>query len=331
MKRNYLPILSQFFLMAVLHALSFQLLIAQDETPESYSDSRKANIKIPFGKLAFADRIIFFQPGTPKSSDSRQMNPKHVLGAPDFQNDISTPYSFTSLGCGGILVIAFTDNILSDLPGNDLYIFEAGQNVERLKIDISKDGTNWIDVGIAQGNEMGVDISKVAKKSELFYYVRLTDIGSNCKDFTPGADVDAIAAVSSFKVISFNNDRIFKGLTPHILPEAKDELDSLANEVRRCTTCILRIQAGKGTPTDSQLSKERSMVIKEYLYDVIENDDNIEADSFGRFANTTTNKENQSIDIYFFSPDTDNYLHDRQRNIPKAGSLKLDKPKTGGK
>jgi OOP family OmpA-OmpF porin len=323
------------FLIPFIAAFAPLYLSAQDEKPESYSDSRKTNINVPFGKLAFADRVVSFQPGSPKSADLRQMNPKFVLGAPDFENEISTPYSFTSLGCGGVLTLAFTDNILSDLPGNDLYVFEAGQNVERIKIEISKDNQNWINTGIAQGNEMGIDISKVAKKNELFYYVRLTDVGSNCKDFTPGADVDAVAAVSSYKVISFANDRIFKGLTPHILPEAKDELDSLAKEVRQCSTCILRIQAGKGTPADSQLSRERSMALKEYLYDVIDDDDNIEADSFGKFSNTSTNRENQTIDIYFFGPATDNYkgLSEGQQDIPKAGSLLLNKPPrpNGGK
>ncbi|MCC7223145.1 MAG: hypothetical protein IT273_05415 [Chitinophagales bacterium] len=314
------------FLLLICAPIS--LLLAQDEVPESYSDSRKTSINVPFGKLAFADRIVSFQPGTPRSADPRQMDPLHVLGPPQFSNEFNAPFSFTSLGCGGVLTVAFIDNILSDLPGNDLYVFEAGQNTERLKIEISKDGENWLNVGIAQGNEMGIDISKVAKKSELFYYVRLTDIGSNCRDFTPGADIDAIAAVSSYKVISFANDRIFKGLTPHISPDAKDELDSLAREVTKCSTCILRIQTGKSTATDSQLSKERSLAIKEFLLDVIENDDNIEADSFGKFANTSTNREAQTIDIYFFGPSLDNYrtTAGKPANVPKGNSLLLNKP-----
>ncbi len=48
--------------------------------------------------------------------------PEEALGPPDY-DDKRQEY-FVTLGCGGTLTLSFTNNVLIDVPGPDLYVFE---------------------------------------------------------------------------------------------------------------------------------------------------------------------------------------------------------------
>ena len=70
----------------------------------------------------------------------------------------------------------FTDNVLVDLAGPDLYVFEVGPAIEPMRLAISQDGTTWTEVGDISGGTAAIDIAKVAKPGERYRFVRVTDL-----------------------------------------------------------------------------------------------------------------------------------------------------------
>ncbi|ENO75174.1 hypothetical protein C664_17837 [Thauera sp. 63] len=107
-----------------------------------------------------------------------------------------------SLGAGGRLVLRFTDNSLTGSGDNglDLWIFEVGPDVEDTIVDISKDGSNWFNVGSVFGATSGIDIDAFGfGTSDFFSYIRLTDVLTEgaTTGTTVGADIDAVGAISS--------------------------------------------------------------------------------------------------------------------------------------
>lgn len=116
-----------------------------------------------------------------------------AIGTPDYTSPFAP--GFISLGCDGPVVLQFTDNILVDIEGPDLYIFEVGPAVEVTRLAISYDGEQWIEVGKIEGARADVDIPPFVEAGDVFYYVRLTNAGKSCHGRTPDADIDAVAAV----------------------------------------------------------------------------------------------------------------------------------------
>jgi OOP family OmpA-OmpF porin len=134
--------------------------------------------------------------GTPSSAE-KYSKPDQTIGPPDYVHDRQEPPGYVTLGCGGILIVRFADNVLVDVDGPDLYLFEIGPDVEPTEVSISKDGISWIGIGKVSGGTAEIDISKYAKPGEIFQYVRLTDLKSACGGGYPGADIDAIGAIGS--------------------------------------------------------------------------------------------------------------------------------------
>jgi outer membrane protein OmpA-like peptidoglycan-associated protein len=97
------------------------------------------------------------------------------------------------LGCGGSMVWKFADNLVVDVPGPDIFVFEGGLVSEPTKVELSKDGNSWTYVGDTEGGHSSVDIAKFVKGNETFSFIRLTDLRSSCWNTAPGADIDAIA------------------------------------------------------------------------------------------------------------------------------------------
>ncbi len=99
-------------------------------------------VTFPAGAISFADEVVSFVRG----ADTRfhQSDTKAVLGSPDAWDK-----KFISLGQGGTLIVKFNDNALVS-SGNsdpDLCIFEGGVTTEPMRIAISSNGTDWIDLG----------------------------------------------------------------------------------------------------------------------------------------------------------------------------------------
>jgi len=141
----------------------------------------------PLGDKSFADEVVDFRPG--KDTVSPYDNPQRAIGPPD-KNSVA-------LGHGGVLTIEFTDTYLIDVDGADLYVFESGPSVEPFKVEISEDGSSWIDLGTSRaGQPASFDIhSKVAPGDE-FHYVRITDANSYMSSYPyAGVDIDAVGAI----------------------------------------------------------------------------------------------------------------------------------------
>lgn len=106
-------------------------------------------------------------------------------------------------GVIGELVLQFTDNYLttSGDAGLDLWIFEVGGLVEATDIYISTDSADWIYVGWVGGATAGIDIDAFAGVvlGEAYSYVRLVDLDTDGTSGGrwPGADIDAVGAISS--------------------------------------------------------------------------------------------------------------------------------------
>ena len=166
-------------------------------------------VEFPDGTASFADQVVSYQVGSGSVSDNVKV-PAAALGAPDYylygDYDNNDNVTFVSLGEGGTLVLKFTDNSLTTSGDDsmDLWIFEIGPAVEATFVAISKDGTNWIDVGRVEGSVSGIDIDAYTQNGvvagERYSYVRLIDVSTD--KATDGADIDAVGAISSAAPVS---------------------------------------------------------------------------------------------------------------------------------
>lgn len=180
-------------------------------------------IDFPQGDASFADSIVDFSPGP--GPDAAFLEPENSLGVPDvnttnglacFNFPSTSNCLFTSLGTGGSLTVRFTDNVLtgSSASGSvtgvgdgfdDLYIVEVGVS-ESTTVDISMDGTTWFnvgDIGGGSGSSIGVfnygfDIDRLGFGfTDVFTYVRVTDLVDDAETSPEGADIDAIGAIQT--------------------------------------------------------------------------------------------------------------------------------------
>lgn len=219
--RHWLLLISLFVVSSSLHA---------DEPyceGKLYGKGKKA-ICLPLGELSFADKLVSFTPGE-KTAEELFNNGESALGEPDYKNTRSP--DFISLGCHGELVLQFTDNVLVDVTGMDLYIFEVGPFVEKTRISISNDAMNWIEIGEIEGARADIDIQPFTAEGEKFSFVKLVNAGKSCGGRHAGADIDAVAAVGAEIRLSLNSALLFDVGKSQLKPEALAELDKLAIKI----------------------------------------------------------------------------------------------------
>jgi parallel beta-helix repeat protein len=105
------------------------------------------------------------------------------------------------LGRGGILVLQFTNNILtgSDDERPDLAIYQVGQS-ENVLVEVSSDGVNWTSVGTAtQANRfINLDAFGFSSTSQI-QFVRLRDEPNQgpISGDSVGVDIDAVGALTT--------------------------------------------------------------------------------------------------------------------------------------
>lgn len=249
-----------FFIVSLLMATG---LIAQQG--KKFSDGRGGFIFLPLGDLSFADEVVDFKRGEPDAI-TESCDSTLALGLPDFAG-VAT--NFTSLGCGGSLTLRFTDNALVNIDGPDLFVFEVGKFIETMQVYVSKEGKQWTNVGIISGGVSSVDIGDSVKQFEVFNYIKLVDLKSDCKGSWPGADIDAVAAIGSGKQISIDNTIMYPVNEHQLLAQAKKELDKIVAEIKLNPVSKIVIEGH----TDSignelynqQLSEKRAESVKKYL------------------------------------------------------------------
>jgi len=232
-----------------------------------YTDSRHHMIHFPLGDRSFADEVVSFTMGSPEPQPANARDPRASLGVPDYVD--KTHSGFTSLGCGGTLVLRFTDNVLIDVPGPDLWVFEVGPAVEPTELAVSRDGKEWIDVGKISGGTAGVDIGNFVKPGNSFTYVRLTDLKKDCSGRWPGADIDAVGAIGGALHISLQSSVLFDFNESKLKDSAKQALHEAAAAIRSVPGASARIEGhtdNVGTSAvNGKLSLARANAVRDYL------------------------------------------------------------------
>jgi len=180
-----------------------------------YKDSRGNKVHLSCGSLAFATKVLEYRVGSPAPKRAVDRNPAEALGEPDYNASRDT--GFVTLGCGGSLALEFTRSVIVDVPGPDIYIFEIGPDIEPTQLEISTDGNRWINIGKISGGKASVDIHDFVSPEDRFRFVRLTDLKSACGGNTPGADIDALAAVGCIPVQAEADE----------IPDTSDTVDKL--------------------------------------------------------------------------------------------------------
>ena len=244
--------------------ISFQLFA--QTTGKKYADGHGGAIFLPQGDISFADEVLDFKRGQPEAIEDA-CDSTSSLGLPDFKGGLAE--NFTSLGCGGELSLRFIDNAIINIPGPDLFVFEVGKYIETTQLYVSKEGRNWINVGAISNSVTTVDIGDSVKQGEIFHYVKLLDLKSDCKGDWPGADIDAVAAIGSGQQISISDRVLYKINEYQLLPGAKTMLDSIVMEIKLKKTSQIVIEGHTdNTGTESQnkvLSEKRAKSVKEYF------------------------------------------------------------------
>lgn len=256
-----------------------QYTVAQSKT---YPDGHGKFISIPNGDYSFADEVVTYIPGNPAPVETHQ-NPKEALGIPDFNPALAN--GFVCLGTGGQLVLKFTNNAIINIPGPDIYVFELGKYIEETILSISRNGTDWIEVGRIKGGNSSVDIGSVTEPNAVFNYIKLVDAGTQLFDSIsgrkiidksfPGADIDAVAAIGSARMFNLNSNYLFDVGKDALKPSSKQELDKVAREINSLGKINIIIEGHTDSTGDKKnnltLSKRRAESVKKYLQGKITN------------------------------------------------------------
>jgi hypothetical protein len=138
----------------------------------------------------YADRVVEFGPG-PQANESC-IDPSAALGHPDFNAD--QPSTFVCFGLQGHIVLEFVNNVVVNGPGADLVIRGDPENNDSWHVDLSQDGTSWVELG-PQPEVVELDLAAVGL--ERVRFVRLTDTGAAGPGTFAGAELDAVEALHS--------------------------------------------------------------------------------------------------------------------------------------
>lgn len=253
----------RWMLWLLLAAMPFQVAAVE---PVTYTDAQGNVIQFNLGDSAFVDEAVSYRPGDPgPGSDAR--DGALAVGAPDYGEPGDG--SYTTLGCAGVLVLRFTDNVLMDQAGPDLHVFEVGPNIEPTFVAISPDGEQWLDLGRIEGGEASLDIADVAESDDVYRFVRLTDDGEDCGSRWPGADIDAVGALNSAQMVQLSGNLLFDSDSSRLRAEARTELRRITAMLRKSgvdeATIVGHTDSRGDAEYNRQLSVERAESVKQYL------------------------------------------------------------------
>lgn len=177
-----------------------------------FDSAKHTRIYFSAGQDAFADEAVEYKVGKKKPPHLWE-SPEAALGMPNFKDHegdrLARKPSFAALGGGGSITLRFTDNSIIDLPGGDIYIFEPLENSSPVKVEVSRDGKFWIDLGPDLRTASEIDIAGKGGKNATFNFVRITDLSDiDPADQWPGADIDAVGALNSATKISVQDQSL---------------------------------------------------------------------------------------------------------------------------
>jgi OOP family OmpA-OmpF porin len=302
---------------------------------KEYPDSHGGIVYFPLGDMSFADEVVSFQEGSPFAKDEKFRRSRDILGIPDVEN--FTGENALSLGCGGTIILRFIDNALTDVQGPDLYVFEIGPAVEPTSLAISKNNIDWIEIGKISGGRADIDISTFVKPGDFFYYVKLTDLKSDCATDWPGADIDAVGTIGSAMQLSLNSSVLFDVNKYKLKPEAKNTLIDAANKIKEYPGASVLIEGhtdNVGTDEMNQiLSENRAKSVKDFFISQQINSALISIAGFGESHPIATNEteegkqKNRRVTVVI-KPHQESLKHRFNTRFIKY-SLKHDEAETG--
>ena len=241
--------------------------ISPAQTGSYYPDGHGSQVYVPMGDIAFADLVEKYTPGDPAPVKSVS-KPANALGIPDWDGGDG---NFLTLGCGGSVILQFTNNVITDVDGADIYVFELGKYVEGTLLEISKNGKSWIKIGEISGGQTSVDIKGFVQPFESFRFIRLTDLKTSCtkNDGWPGADIDAVAAIGAGRNISLKSSVLFDFNKSVLKSSAQSELDKVLEEIKKMPGATIIVEGHTdsiGTKTANiGLSTKRANSVSNYF------------------------------------------------------------------
>jgi len=305
------------------------LLSAQDG--KIYHDGHGGFVYFPLGAPSFADEVISVVEGNPALQDKRFKEKRNLVGVPDY--NIETQENLFSMGCRGSIVVRFKDNALIDIEGPDLYVFEVGSNIEPTTLAISENGTDWTEVGEISGGRAEVDISPYVKKGQLFYYVRLTDLGTACEE-SPGAEIDAVGAIGSVTSISLNSSVLFATGQSTLRSTALAELDKVVTELKKAPGYTIRIYGHTDSDgeeaANQSLSERRAESVKKYLVSKGIIASSVTAEGYGETLPVATNdteegkQQNRRVNILIVPSATRPYFEEEHNTLMMVFEIDTD-------
>lgn len=231
-----------------------------------YKDRERGNyVYLPLGDRSFADEVVSFTPGRLFDKAKRQVkDPKSTVGKPD----MSGARNVLSLGLTGSLTLRLKDNVLIDVNGPDLFVFEVFRRIEPTMLEISKDGTDFIKVGEIGGGFATVDINKYVSKDDVFHYIRLTDLDTE-GGATPGADIDAVATIGGAILLNLDASVLFDYGKSELKEEAIEALNELSKSIDSFQKADVRIightDSDGGDAYNKGLSQKRAKSVSSHL------------------------------------------------------------------
>jgi len=263
------------------HALALAIVLgclfsasayAQETQPVRIEDEQGNMIRFEVGEKAFADTVTSFTPGDPMSKQTAK-DGTLALGLPNYERGRGIETAIT-LGCGGVLELQFTDNVLIDRQGPDLHVFEVGPDVEPTFVSVSTDGSEWSEVGGIEGGTASVDISDVAEAGDVFRFVRLTDDGEDCSGNYPGADIDAVGAIHASQVIELAGALLFDLDSSALRTKARARLREISETLKErdveAATIVGHTDSQGSDAYNDSLSLERAQSVRTYLVETLD-------------------------------------------------------------
>jgi OOP family OmpA-OmpF porin len=222
-------------------------------------------IVFPLGRASFADRVAASRPGAKlkgKGGAPPAFDADATLGLPDKQS--------VTLGCGGSVTLEFTDNVVVDLPGSDLYVFEDGPDVEPTIIELSADGKTFVELGRIEGGTREVDLAGKVPADTFFHFLRLTDTDrKRCGGRYPGADIDAVGVMGAAFRLQLSAEVLFDSGQSKLRPEGQAALREVVAKVKELGRARLRVlghtDAQGSSPANLKLSEARAQAVVAFL------------------------------------------------------------------